>query len=275
VPADRKLYALRDVTATVPSIPLITASIMSKKLAEGIDALVLDVKFGPGAFMSDLARARELAESLVRVGRAMGKRVSALLTDMSQPLGRAAGNALEVAECLDVLRGQGPEDTTELTLALAEEMLRLCGQDVPRARLAEALGGGEARRRFEDMVRRHGGDPAAPLPQARLRREVPAGAAGFVAAADAGAIGRVCLLLGAGRARTTDRVDPAVGASGIAKIGERVEGGQPLMVLHANDERKLEEAWTLAKTAHRLSASPPVRPPLIREAQRSPPPGPA
>ncbi|MCX6997894.1 MAG: thymidine phosphorylase, partial [Kiritimatiellaeota bacterium] len=228
-PADRKLYALRDVTGTVASIPLITASILSKKLAAGVDGLVLDVKCGRGAFMPTPAAARELAHSLVRVGRQMGQKMAALITGMDQPLGRAVGNALEVVEAIAALQGRGPDDLLEVTLALAERMLLLAGVARNAAEagtlLARQLESGAAWEKFLDMVRRHGGDVAAlehpdRLPRARLQESFPAPASGFVAAADAEYIGRACLLLGAGRAQITDTVDPAVGVADLVKIGE-------------------------------------------------------
>jgi len=276
-PADRKLYALRDVTGTVPSIPLIAASILSKKLAEGASALVLDVKWGRGAFMKTVPQARELARTMVEIGRRMGRRMTALITDMNQPLGRTAGNALEIAETLAVLRGEGPDDVRELTLELGAQMLWLAGRaarpDEARAPLERALRSGAAFERFCRMVRLHGGDEAAlrdpaRLPQARLRRDWPAPRAGRVAAADAERIGRACLALGAGRARVEDAVDPAVGCSGIAKIGDAVERGQPLLTLHANDAARLDEAQRLLEGAFSIqeTAAPP---PLIVETIRA------
>ncbi len=274
-PADRKLYALRDVTGTVPSIPLITASILSKKLAAGVDGLVLDVKCGRGAFMPTPETARELAHSLVHVGRQMGKQMTALITSMDQPLGRAVGNALEIVETVAALQGCGPDDLMEVTLALAERMLLLAG--VARsaaeagAMLARQLESGAAWRKFLDMVRLHGGDVATlvhpdRLPRARLQEPLPAPASGFVAAADAEHIGRACLLLGAGRTKTTDAVDHAVGVADLVKIGQPVAQGQPLAVLHANDERRLAAARAQLETAFRITpaaAPPPL--PLIRE----------
>jgi pyrimidine-nucleoside phosphorylase len=273
-PADRKLYALRDVTATVPSVPLITASVMSKKLAEGIDHLVLDVKFGRGAFMKTRAAARELAASLVRVGRGMGKGVAALLTEMNQPLGRAAGNALEVVESVETLHGRGPADVVELCLALGAELLRLAGAaadaGAARARLHETLRTGAALDRFREMVRRQGGDAEAiedynRLPCARIQAPLAAPAAGYVAGVDADRVGRACILLGAGRARTEDGVDPAVGVADLAKVGERVAKGQRLATVHANDEARLAEANRLLREAFVLADAPVETPPLVAE----------
>ncbi len=263
-PADRKLYALRDVTGTVPSIPLITASIMSKKLAEGLDGLVLDVKCGRGAFMQTREQARALAESLVRTGTAMGIRVTALLTAMDDPLGRTAGNALEIGETIDVLRGGGPADVVELTVSLGAEMLALAGlaRDAASARhrCQEALASGRALDVFRDMVRRHGGDVQAVdkperLPVSACRHELRAPAAGVVVGVDAGCVGRACLVLGAGRTKTTDAVDPGAGVSGLVQRGERVEAGQPLCVLHAARESQLDEAQALLQDAFAIGAS--------------------
>jgi pyrimidine-nucleoside phosphorylase len=273
-PADKKLYALRDVTATVPSIPLITASIMCKKLAEGIDGLVLDVKWGQGAFMQTLDQARDLARSMVRVGRRMGKGMTALLTDMNQPLGRAAGNALEVIESIETLQGRGPRDLTDLTVELTAEMLLLGRVErtkpAARRRCRAALADGAAWQRFRDMVHRQGGDLSylddpARFPRARLTRDLPAPRAGWVARADAESIGRACLILGAGRTRTDQAVDFAVGATGIRKIGEPVRKGEPLLTLHANDEAALASALALLPRAFVIAGRPVRPPPLVHE----------
>ena len=273
-PADRKLYALRDVTGTVPSIPLIIASILSKKLAAGLDGLVVDVKCGRGAFMPTPAAARELARSLLHIGRRLGLKMSALLTAMDQPLGRTVGNTLEIVETIAALQGCGPDDLMEVTLALAERMLLLAGVARNAAEagtlLARQLESGAAWKKFLDMVRRHGGDVAAleqpdRLPRARLQEPFPSPASGFVAAADAAHIGRACLLLGAGRAQVTDSVDPAVGLTGLVKIGEPVAQGQPLAVLHANDERRLAAARVPLASAFCITPAPAPVPPLILE----------
>jgi len=243
-PADRKLYALRDVTATVESIPLIAGSIMSKKLAEGIDALVLDVKVGGGAFMKGLDDARKLARALAGIGRAMGKRVTALLTAMDQPLGRAVGNALEVAEALELLRGEGPDDLRRLTEELCAEMVLLAGgaaeRDAALARVREVVASGRALARFRSLVEAQGGDPAAVddpgrLPRAQGTLDVVAPARGRVVAVDAEAVGLAAMALGAGRLRVEDRVDPAVGVVLRKKVGEPVEVGEPLARLHCGD----------------------------------------
>lgn len=250
-PADRKLYALRDVTATIESIPLIASSIMSKKLAEGIDALVLDVKFGTGAFMRERDRARELAQTMVGIGRSFGKDVVALLTDMNQPLGRCVGNALEVVESLDVLEGRGPADVVELTVALGAEMLVLghVADDVAdgRRQIEAAIASGAGMRLFERIVEAQGGDPRAltdrsRLPTARRTVEVPAARSGWVTAFASDEVGRAAMLLGAGRQKVDDRVDPAVGLVLHAKVGDRVEKGQPLATLYVNGEDALDAA---------------------------------
>jgi pyrimidine-nucleoside phosphorylase len=273
-PADKKLYALRDVTGTVPSIPLITASIMSKKLAAGLDGLVLDVKCGRGAFMKERAAAAELAHSMVRVGRAMNKKMCAVLTAMDQPLGRTAGNALEIVETCEALQGRGPADLMEVTLVLGAKMLQLAGLanscDTAQALLAEKLKSGEAWRKWLEMVQLHGGDVAALEDTARLSRAkfiepLPAQQSGFVVQADAELIGKACLVLGAGRTKTTDAVDHAVGVSALLKIGERVERSQPLATLHANDAARLAEARSLMQSAFQISAQSVSEPPLLLE----------
>ena len=274
VPADRKLYALRDVTATVPSIPLIVSSIMSKKLAEGIDGLVLDVKCGRGAFMKTRADARALAEGLTRVGRAMGKRVTALITAMDQPLGRNVGNALEIIESVEILRGGGPEDTKELTLLLAAEMLVLGGVATSPESALPVLRGklksGEALEVFKKMVSMHGGrtdviDDPRRLPVAAVRIDHVSAISGTVQDVDAETIGRASLLLGAGRTKTTDVIDPAAGISGLVKIGEHVEAGQPLATLHAATQARIEEARQLMPQAFVISEGTPKLPLMILE----------
>ena len=273
-PADKKLYALRDVTGTVASIPLITASIMCKKLAEGIDALVLDVKCGKGAFMRTPKDARALALSMVRVGKAMGKGMSALITDMNQPLGRTAGNALEVVESIDTLQGKGPKDLTDLTLAFAEEMIVLGkitrSRDKARKQAREAIDSGAAFATFRKMVELQGGDLAvidqpSLLPVARIIQPFAEPSSGFIAQADAESIGKACVMLGAGRSKTDDAVDLAVGVSGIRKIGEPIKKGEPLLVIHANDEEKLAQAKELLRTAYTITKSRPRSPKLLLE----------
>jgi pyrimidine-nucleoside phosphorylase len=261
VPADRKLYALRDVTATVESIPLICASIMSKKLAEGIDALVLDVKFGRGAFMKTRSAARELATAMVACGQAAGRPTRALLTPMDEPLGHAVGNAVEVREAIEGLRGRGPADLMAVTQALASEMLLLAGvaHDAADAqsRLDTALADGTALQRFRQIVAAQGGDPRVVdshhtvLPAAPTTLEVPAppDAHGYVAAVDALAVAQVAMALGAGRASISAPIDHAAGLTGLVKVGQPIAPGQPLARLHGSD------ADLLAAVALRLTAA--------------------
>jgi pyrimidine-nucleoside phosphorylase/thymidine phosphorylase len=278
-PADRKLYALRDVTATVESIPLIAASIMSKKLAEGIDALVLDVKVGSGAFMKDLAAARALAAALAGIGRGMGKQVSALLTRMDEPLGRAVGNALEVREVVELLSGGGPPDLREVTVELTAEMLRLGGvaDGLPaaRARVEAAIADGRGLAKLEEIVAAQGGDPAVVRDPERLARapeihDVPSPGAGFVAAIDTEALGLAAVALGAGRRRVEDLVDPAVGLVVHAKLGDELERGAPLCTVHAGagSEGRDRIAARIAG-AYRLAPAPPPPRPLVLERQGS------
>ncbi|OJV83522.1 MAG: thymidine phosphorylase [Cellulomonas sp. 73-92] len=238
-PADRKLYALRDVTGTVEAIPLIASSIMSKKIAEGTGALVLDVKVGTGAFMKDEGRARELAETMVALGTDAGVTTVALLTDMDTPLGLTAGNALEVRESVEVLAGGGPADVVELTVALAREMLAAAGvAGDPAAALAD----GRAMDAWRAMIRAQGGDPDAPLPVARHTQEVRAAATGVLAEVDAMAVGVAAWRLGAGRARKEDPVQAGAGVELFAKPGERVVAGQLLARLHTDTPDRFARA---------------------------------
>jgi thymidine phosphorylase len=239
-PADRKLYSLRDVTGTVESIPLIASSIMSKKIAEGSASLVLDVKVGTGAFMKDLASARELATTMVSLGTAHGVRTVALLTEMSTPLGRTAGNALEVAESVEVLAGGGPPDVVELTLALAREMLAGAGLDDVDP--ADALRDGRAMDVWQRMIAAQGGDPDAPLPVARERHVVSAPASGVLIRLDALAVGVAAWRLGAGRGRKEDAVAAAAGVVLHARPGDIVRAGEPLLELHTDDAGLFERA---------------------------------
>ena len=257
-PADRKLYSLRDVTATVECIPLICASILSKKLASGIDCLVLDVKYGRGAFMKEKARARELAVALTTVANTMGTPTRAVLTSMDEPLGHAVGNAVEVAESIACLKGAGAGDLMEVTFAIGEQMLVLAGAAgspaEARAKLEESISSGAALGKFRDMVRAQGGDPAVAddvslLPKARIIRDMPSAAAGFVVDVDPMGVALAALHLGAGRSKAEDPVDPAVGIDRLAKVGDRVEAGSPLYRIHANSERALGEATGLMEKA--------------------------
>jgi pyrimidine-nucleoside phosphorylase len=257
-PADGRMYALRDVTGTVESIPLIVASILSKKIAEGIDALVLDVKAGSGAFMKDVASAKKLARALVRVGTRAGKRVSALVTDMSVPTGTMIGNALEVREAIDVLRGGGPADTAALTVELGAEMLRAGKMETDakaaRACIRRVLEDGTALAVFRRMVEAQGGDPRAiddpsRLPVAPLKVPVPSDQSGYVTAIDALAVGRLTVALGGGRTRVDQRIDPAVGVELVAHVGERVERRAPLAFLHLRDATRKKELVRAAAAA--------------------------
>jgi pyrimidine-nucleoside phosphorylase len=261
VPADRKLYALRDSTGTVPSIPLIASSIMSKKLAEGLDGLVLDVKTGSGAFMQELDQARQLARTMVGIGSRTGVETVALITSMDQPLGAEVGNANEIGESVAVLKGEGPEDVTELVLALGEVMLELAGVEGGRDRLAETIESGAALQKLKDVVGAHGGDASVLDDLPRLDRAahqavIEAPASGFVTRCDAHTIGIAATRLGAGRERKEDDIDHGVGITLRAKIGDRVEAGEPLAEVRYNDEEnwhaqreRLASAWVVADTA--------------------------
>ena len=261
-PADRRLYALRDVTGTVESIPLIASSIMSKKIAEGTSALVLDVKVGSGAFMKSREAARELAETMVALGEEHGVRTRALLTQMDVPLGRAVGNAVEVAEALQALHGDGPADLMEVTLALARQMLALAGLD---ADPAAAIADGRALAAYREMVRAQGGDPGAPLPRAAHTQVLPAPASGWLAGLDALAVGTAAWRLGAGRARKEDDVSAAAGVICLAKPGDRVQAGQPVLELRADEADRfgpalaaLDGSVTISDQAIALRHIPPV-----------------
>jgi len=239
-PADKKLYALRDVTGTVEAIPLIASSIMSKKIAEGTGALVLDVKVGTGAFMKDGDAARELAETMVALGNDAGVHTVALLTDMSTPLGLAAGNALEVRESIEVLAGGGPADVVELTLALAREMLAGAGRDDIDP--AEALASGKAMDTWRAMIEAQDGDPSADLPVAKETHDVPAPATGVLTRLDAMAVGLAAWRLGAGRARKEDPVQAGAGVVWHARPGDQVREGAPLLTLHTDEPHRFERA---------------------------------
>jgi thymidine phosphorylase len=259
-PADRKLYALRDVTGTVESIPLIASSIMSKKIAEGTKALVLDVKVGTGAFMSDLGQARTLAETMVQLGQANGLRTSALITAMDTPLGRAAGNAVEVEESLEVLQGGGPEDLVTLTHALAREMLALAGVDAD----ADAVRhDGRALATWRAMVAAQGGDPDAALPQATDHQAIRAPQSGYVTRLDARAVGSAAWRLGAGRARKEDIVSKTAGIWCRAKPGEWVEEGQPVVELAIDDPARVPAALDALTGAFDIGPEPPPTRDLI------------
>ena len=271
-PADRRLYRLRDVTATVESIPLITASIMSKKLAEGIDGLVLDVKVGCGAFMKSLGDAEQLARSMVRAGQLAGVRTEALLTRMDAPLGRAVGNAVEVIESIETLRGQGPRDLTELSVILAARMVAMADRaetigDAER-KVREAMASGAGLDRFRRMVARQGGDPGIADEPSRLglapgREYARAPRAGYVTGLDAMLIGRAAAALGAGRATAEDRIDHGVGIRVLASLGALVRTGESVLELIHRDGNGLHEATALAVRAIELGGAPPLPQPLL------------
>jgi thymidine phosphorylase len=261
-PADRRLYALRDVTGTVESIPLIASSIMSKKIAEGTAALVLDVKVGSGAFMRERPAAQELAQTMVGLGAEAGVRTTALLTSMDAPLGRAVGNAVEVEEAVATLRGEGPPDLVEVTLALAAEMLALAG--LP-ADPATALADGRALDRYRRMIAAQGGDPDAPLPQAQHTEVVTAGQPGWLGRLDARAVGVAAWRLGAGRARKEDDVNHAAGIMCLARPGDPVTVGQPLLELRTDDEARFGPATEALAGAIEIVPRPPATQPLVIE----------
>jgi pyrimidine-nucleoside phosphorylase/thymidine phosphorylase len=271
-PADKFLYALRDATETVESAPLIIASIMSKKLAEGIDGLVLDIKFGDGAFLRPEDAAVELARGMCKIGRRMGKQVTALVTRMDQPLGRAVGNAIEVAESISCLKSDGPEDLMRLSIELAAEMIVL-GQraailDDARALCQSVVASGEALDRFRRLIEAQGGDPRVVddpslLPAPRRRIDIPSPSSGMVHEVRARAIGRATMLLGAGRARVDSTIDPAVGAVLHKKVGDPVASGEPICTLLINDETALGEVLELVKEAYTIAPGPVAELPLV------------
>ncbi|WP_169981252.1 thymidine phosphorylase [Tautonia rosea] len=272
-PADKRLYALRDATATVESIPLITASILSKKLAEGIDGLVLDVKTGDGAFMQRLEDAQALAESMCRIGRGLGKDMVALITRMDQPLGKAVGNAVEVAECVRCLRGEGPTDLRDLSIALASEMLVLGRAartlEEAKAMCFRVIHDGSALERFRRVVEAQGGDPKVIddltlLPLPKVLREIPSPRKGFVTNVLARPIGHAAMLLGAGRARAEDQIDHGVGIILNKKCGDRVHQGESLCTILSNgDDPALQEVTKLVSGAFEVGESPVEVPDLI------------
>ena len=274
-PADRTLYALRDVTGTVESIPLISASIMSKKIAEGIGGLVLDVKTGSGAFMKSFDDSRRLAESLVAIGNASGVRTEALITAMDAPLGRQVGNALEVIESIETLKGRGPADLEDLSVRFAARMLVLAGVERDAAaagrRVRQAIASGAGVEKFREIVANQGGDPNvvddySRLPATAERREIRATQAGFVTGLQAEHVGRAAVALGAGRAKLDDTVDPAVGIEVLAPVGSRVAEGDPVFIVHHRGERGLSEAVPLLTSAITVAdVAPAVRPLVVAE----------
>ncbi|MBT8495066.1 MAG: thymidine phosphorylase [Deltaproteobacteria bacterium] len=275
-PADRRLYALRDVTGTVESIPLIASSIMSKKLAEGIDGLVLDCKVGQGAFMKTMDDARALANAIRVIGQAAGKKVSVLITAMDAPIGQMVGNGLEIRESIEVLHGQGPADTRELTVSLGAEMLAvggLCSAEEGQSRMEKALDDGSAAELFRKVVAAQGGDPAVVddpigvLPKAGAREPLLAERDGFVSAIQADEVGIAAMILGAGRRRKEDDVDPAVGIELAVGVGDRVNSGQPLAYFHHN-QSGLEAARTRLSGAFKLTPEPPQTSSRVLEVVR-------
>jgi pyrimidine-nucleoside phosphorylase len=276
-PADKKLYALRDVTGTVDSIPLIAASIMSKKLAAGAHSIVLDVKVGSGAFMKTLEQARTLAQTMVRIGQLAGRNVAAVLSTMEQPLGMAVGNVLEVREAIDTLHGVGPDDLHELCLELGAQLLILAGKDrspgAARRRLEGALSSGMAWQKFRQFIIQQGGDVAVVdeptlLPVAPVVMSLTAPAPGFIQRIDALAVGLVAAELGAGRGRKEDPIDPAVGVVLAAKVGDSVSAGEPLLHIHARDEAAAQAAAQRLQPAITVSPGRVAAPPLILEIVR-------
>jgi pyrimidine-nucleoside phosphorylase len=273
-PADRKLYALRDVTGTVESIPLICASIMSKKIAEGIGGLVLDVKTGAGAFMKTPEASRQLAESLVAIGLASGVQTEALITAMDAPLGRLVGNSLEVIESLETLKGCGPADLEALSVTLAARMLITAGierdEETAEARIRAALGSGAGLETFRRIIERQGGDPAvvddySRLPSAPDRHPIPAPRTGYVSALQAEQIGRAAVALGAGRATLDDVVDPGVGIEVVCPRGTQLREGEPVLMVHHRGGRGMAEAVALLTSAVQVADAPPTLGPLIVE----------
>jgi pyrimidine-nucleoside phosphorylase len=275
-PADKKLYALRDVTATVDCLPLIAASIMSKKLAEGADGLVLDVKTGSGAFMQAYGDSKRLAEAMVAIGRGMGRKMRAVITDMNQPLGRAVGNALEIAECIDCLKGGGPEDLMAVTYRLGAEMLAMGGraQDLGAGEriLRQVIASGQGLTKFREMAEAQGGDPRVAdeptkvLAQAKLTIELTAEKAGFIGAMDTREIGMAGVALGCGRLKIEDRVDPAVGFLFHCRIGDEVKAGQRLVSILANDQGLGERVTERLGRAILIGEGKPEMPVLISQA---------
>jgi len=270
-PADKKFYALRDVTGTIENVSLIAASIMSKKLACGTDAIVLDVKTGSGAFMKTVEQAKALAGKMVEIGRGAGKRVTALITEMDRPLGLAIGNALEVMEAIKVLKGQGPEDLKEVSIELAANMLMLGGKgDLEHCRklALQAVSNGSAFNKFTQMILRQGGDPAVAedpsrLPWAPVQAEWRAEKAGYIQSMQAEKLGAASLALGAGRKTKSDSIDPAAGIVLVKTTGDRVEAGEPLAVLHTSDKTRVDAAIEILRDSLLVSDEPAEQRPLI------------
>ncbi len=273
-PADAKFYELRKDTGTIPSLPLITGSVLSRKLAEGSEGLVIDVKWGNGSFIRDLEQAKQLARSMTRVGRSMKRRCVALVTDMNQPLGDTVGTSLEVKEAITLLKGGGPEDMKELVLKLGMEIVRLAGVAgstlSAKQTVQRHLSDGSALEKFKELVQAQGGDVSyidhpEKFPQAKHIRKLPAPKRGYVHTINAAMIARGVHLLGAGREMSHDKIDYAIGVSEIKKVGTQVKQGEALMMIHYNDEAKLEQSLEYFKNAYRLAPKRPTPPPLIVE----------
>ncbi len=273
-PADAKFYELRKDTGTIPSLPLITGSVLSRKLAEGSEGLVIDVKWGNGSFIRDLEQAKQLARSMTRVGRSMKRRCVALVTDMNQPLGDTVGTSLEVKEAIALLKGGGPEDMKELVLKLGMEIVRLAGVAgstlSAKQTVQRHLSDGSALEKFKELVQAQGGDVSfidhpEKFPQAKHIRKLPAPKRGYVHTINAAMIARGVHLLGAGRELPHDKIDYAIGVSEIKKVGTQVKQGEPLMMIHYDDEAKLEQSLEYFKNAYRLAPKRPTPPPLIVE----------
>ena len=273
-PADARFYELRKETGTIPSLPLITGSVLSRKLAEGSEGLVIDVKWGNGSFIKDLEQAKQLARSMTRVGRSMKRRCVALVTDMNQPLGDTVGTSLEVKEAIALLKGEGPEDMKELVLKLGMESVRLAGVAgstlSAKQTVQRHLTDGSALGKLKELVKAQGGDVTLidhpdKFPQAKHIRKLPAPKRGYVHTINAAMIARGVHLLGAGRENPGDKIDYAVGVSEIKKIGTQVKQGEPLMMIHYNDEAKLERVLEYFKNAYRLAPKRPTPPPLVVE----------
>lgn len=269
-PADQKLYSLRDVTGTVPSIPLISSSIMSKKLAEGLDGLLLDVKTGAGALMKDIDQSRELARTMVGIGDSYGVNTIAFITSMEQPLGVEVGNANEIRESIEVLNGHGPDDVTELTMAFGEAMLKLGGIEGGRRRLEGAIESGTALEKFIEVTIAHGGDPrmiedTSLLPRAPKEGVIAAPYDGYVTRCDALTIGAAGVRLGAGRAKKDDTIDPGVGISVMAKLGDRVSAGDPLAVVRYTEDARWADQRQHLASAWEISSEGVKPPPLMTE----------
>lgn len=273
-PADAKFFETRKATGTIPSLPLITGSVLSRKLAEGAEGLVIDVKWGNGSFIKDLEQAKQLARSMTRVGRSMKRRCVALVTDMNQPLGDTVGTSLELKEAIQLLKGEGPEDMKELVLKLGMEIVRLAGVAgstlSAKQTVQRHLTDGSALEKLKDLVRAQGGDPSyidhpEKFAVAKHIRKLPAPKRGYVHTINAAMIARGVHLLGAGREGPKGKVDHAVGVSEIKKVGTQVKQGEPLMMIHYNDEAKLETALNYFKEAYRLAPKRPTPPPLVVE----------